>query len=107
MATTVTIREVPGGRMKTLDGSQTRLFLNELARVMGPWPLALWIDRVRSLFSRGTQGPRIQADCTIEVDRNGRITEYELFSGSVLRLRGSRASWQFYFGLLLVRWLEA
>ena len=105
MAVTVTVREEPPGRSIVLDSDQTRLFLNELDRVTGCWLFNLIKPIISNLFSHPDRDPMIQADCVIDVDRNGHITQYELLSGVVLRKKGSRMQHQFYFGLLILQWL--
>jgi hypothetical protein len=106
MATTITLHD-DTGRTKVLTSVQTRLFLNELARVRGRWPCSFIKERLAEMFA-GSQslGPRLAPDCRVVVADGGTTDEYELFSESVLRRVGNRSSLQFYFGLLLLRWLD-
>lgn len=107
MPTTVTLQDIPYSKTRVLDATQTRLFLNELARVRGPWPLALIKERIAEALTRPSASePRIQPDCRIMVSTGSTVDEYELLSETVLRRVGNRSGLQFYFGLLLVRWLN-
>ncbi|MFN0245355.1 MAG: hypothetical protein ACKV2T_00520 [Kofleriaceae bacterium] len=106
MATTVTLHD-DSGRTKVLTSVQTRLFLNELARVRGRWPWTFLKERLAEILaSSRSGGPRLAPDCRIVVADSGTTDEFELLAESVLRRVGNRSSLQFYFGLLLLRWLD-
>jgi len=100
MATTVTLQEYQGPRTVRLDARQTAMFLRELHRV-GGGPL-----RRLFTFGRSASAPAhpVAPDCTITVDRDGSVTEYELLGRFVLRENGG-STHQFYMGLLLLEWL--
>ena len=93
--TTVTVQDGQGTISKVLDADQTRLFLQEFTRVRRFWAP----DRDLNAL--------IAPDCTIEVDDNGRTRKYEIQSRAVLVDRGRKRKYQFYFGLLLLEWLQS
>ena len=94
--TTVTVTEFRGPRSLRLDAVQTGQFLLELRRVR-------WFF-LFGLVTRGRPG-RVNPSAIVRVERNGRVTEYELFGGQVLIRRGTRRPYPFYFGHLLLQWL--
>ena len=88
------VREYGGGRTLTLDAIQTRLFEAERKKIMKFIPA---VEDARTL---------VTPDCLITVSEKGKKkTEYELHANAILYHRGSRRSWQFYFGILLLSWL--
>src|SRR2546426_11775768 len=93
---TVIIRQNPPGRSKQLEPWQVMEFLDELRRVNIYW----WIT-----FAKGRPKVTVHPDFVIEINRNGKIFSYELYSGQVLyNVRKSRR-YQFYMGYTLIDWL--
>jgi hypothetical protein len=87
-------RELTSNRTLFLDDAQRRLFQTELTAVRRRRP------------GRAVRA-RIVPDCEIVVRRGSQTTTYDLYSRVVLRERGTSRIWQFYFGMLLLEWLDA
>jgi hypothetical protein len=75
-----------------------------------PWQIALFrpeFVRVRKEpFEKGVP-ERLEPDCRIHVTDGGKTREYELYGQAVLRDAKNDRTWQFYFGFVLLRWLES
>ncbi len=93
--TKVVVKEYRGPKRLTLTKERTREFDQELRRVKRASP-------------RGKARPYgIAPDCEVMVtSATGKKTVYQLYGRSVLIDKRSGASWQFYFGLLLLKWLQ-
>jgi hypothetical protein len=94
--TTVTLRQNPQGKFKQLDAVQTAEFEAELSRVKIFW----WLT-----IARGRPALTIGHEIDIEMNRNGRITSYELYGGQVLYDTRTGHRFQFYMGHLMTYWL--
>jgi hypothetical protein len=91
---TVTIQDFTRKKRLRLNAVQRRLFEAELARV-------------RKYFPPGKGVPsRMAPDCTITVKRGAKKSYYALFGRAILIEAKSKKQWQFYFGLLLLEWLN-
>ena len=69
----------------------------------------MFLDELRSVRRRkhGPAAPGgIGADCEIEVRTGRRTRRYALYGRSVIEDTDRGRTWQFYFGLLLVEWLQ-
>lgn len=99
--TVITISTFKGPERHQLDAREILMFQTELRRVRGDWP-ARWLARLTA--------PRVRQyvtapDCIIHVEENGRVTEWELHGGYVLREKGHAEAYTFYLGYLMLRWL--
>jgi|SRR5580692_8006973 hypothetical protein len=84
------------GRTLALSPQRVALFEVELTRVL----------TVQSTPYLQNQN-KVAADCNISVDNeHGTVTHYQIFGDTVLVETQTRRAWQFYFGLLIMRWLE-
>jgi len=82
------------GRTLALSPQQVALFEAELTRVL-------------TMQSTPYLQNKVAADCNISVDNeHGTVTHYQIFGDTVLVETQTRKAWQFYFGLLIMRWLE-
>jgi hypothetical protein len=84
------------GRTLVLSAARVALFEAELTRVLAvaptPYP---------------ANSNKVAADCDITVDdERGTVTHYQLFGNTVLVDTHTRQARQFYFGLLIMRWLD-
>jgi hypothetical protein len=92
----VTVSQIPVGKVKQLDAVQSAEFNAELWRVKIYWWLTL---------ARGRPRPRVSPEIMIEMNKNGRITSYELYGGQVLYDTRTGQRFRFYMGHLLTFWL--
>jgi hypothetical protein len=90
---TVTVQQF-GGKLKVkLDADQRYLFTQELRRVQRYFP-----------HEKGS--PRgMYPDCTVTVSEKGKKEHYALYGQAILFEVKTNRRRQFYFGLLLLRWL--
>jgi len=102
MAVTVTIADHGPGRSRQLDARQTDMLLAELRRVRGG-PLKRMLN---GLLARSTHPMRVAPEMVITIHDGATTTEYEIAGGWLLRRRGERAVYPFYFALLLMEWLS-
>jgi hypothetical protein len=93
--TRITVSRYPAGDRIRLTPSQVRAF-------------ELEFRRVRRAASRRAWGvPHLVApDCVVTVTRDGRRRRYLLCARTILVDERTRRKWQFYFGLLLLEWLN-
>ena len=82
------------GKRRTLRKSETEQFLQELNNVKIYMPT----------LPNGIL-PSLASDCLITIHYPHFEEEYEIFGNSVLYEVSSNKSWQFWFGLMLLRWL--
>jgi hypothetical protein len=82
------------GRTLALSKQQVALFEAELTRILTVAPATYPENKVA-------------ADCDISVDNeHGTVTKYQIFGNTVLVETQTRHARQFYFGLLIMRWLD-
>ena len=79
----------------------TEAIEDRLRRVRGGWPARVLTRLITPRVRRYLNA----ADCLIKVDDGGRVTEYELYGGYILRKKGEVGTYTFYMGLLLLEWL--
>lgn len=91
---TVTIKGRAGTPSVQLPPEHTALFVRELN-----------FTKRHRRASTGSP-PRVATDCRVIVENAGRRTEYELYGRTILMQVTTKRSWQFYFGLLLLEWLD-
>jgi hypothetical protein len=93
---TVTVSQNPPGKVKQLDALQVAEFCQELRRVRIFW----WIT-----WTRGRPQITASPEVKIELNRNGKISSYELYGGQILYEINTGRRFQFYMGHLLTFWL--
>ena len=77
--------------------------MDELRRVTG-FLSHTWLRSMFGVFGR-RPSVLMAPDLLIEIEDGARRREYEIVGSYVLRRRGSRAPYQFYFALLLFEWM--
>ena len=84
----------PAGTKLSLDADQVKLFRRESVKARR--------ERPKKGVARG-----VAPDCEIRVTDRGRTRTFELYGQSVLHDPAQNLTWQFYFGFVLLGWLEA
>lgn len=95
MAIEAKLTDPDSGHTLVLDDRKKNLVLVELERVR----------RFSAPYRQDTLP--IAADCTLEIDNNGRKREYWVLSETVLLDVHRKRVAQFYMGIELIRWLRS
>ncbi len=82
------------GRKITLTGVREHMFKRELAACM------------RRRHTKGTHSDAAR-DCLITFREKGVRKRYGIYGRAVAMDEKTRKAWQFYFGLLLLEWLQS
>lgn len=77
--------------------------MDELRRVTGFLSLS-WLRYIFTVFGR-RPSVLMAPDLLIAIEEGARRREFEIVGSYVLRRRGRRMAYQFYFALLLFEWL--
>lgn len=86
----------------TLTTDTQRVELDDEQR----WLLAGELARTTSTYPAKGVAPGVAADCRITIKARDWEHIYDVYSGSILHDPATDDAWQFYFGSVIVDWLD-